>query len=334
MRKLSIHTCLLLLVAISASADITFLSDRDGNRSIYVMNDDGSDVRRLTDTPFRVGSPTWSPDGRQIAFMMDLETDPKKWQQYDVFVMNADGSRQRNLTEHPALDGLPSWSPDGKYIAFISGRAAHATSEIFVMELATRNVRKITNIEYATSVSWSPDGKAFAYEFITPGAGRHIYIMDVNGRRERPLLRRPRQAAFGGTLLSFDPQWSPDGKRILYKESEFVAGKGRVANTILIVHTDTRHIKVLDTPRKWKIDAVCWADDGDAILFAAVPNGLVNKTNIFNIYKYRLSNGQITNLTEHPSDNWEMDWTPQNSRSVSARAKITTQWASIKTDGI
>ena len=114
--------------------------------SIYVMNDDGSDIRRLTDTPFRVGSPTWSPDGKQIAFMMDIETDPKKWQQYDVFVMNADGSRQRNLTEHPALDGLPSWSPDGKQIAFISERAGPATSEIFVMELASRNVQKLTDM--------------------------------------------------------------------------------------------------------------------------------------------------------------------------------------------
>jgi TolB protein len=334
MRKLSIHICLLLLVAISAFADITFLSDRDGNRSIYVMNDDGSDVRRLTDTPFKMSNPTWSPDGRQIAFMMDIETDPQKWQQYDVFVMNADGSRQRNLTEHPALDGLPSWSPDGKYIAFISGRAAHATSEIFVMELASRNVEKITKLAYVTSVSWSPDGKAFAYEFITPGAGRHIYIMDANGRRERPLLRRPRHGVFGGTLLSFDPQWSPDGKHILYTESEFAPGKGRVANSILIVNTNTRHIEVLDTPKKWRIEGACWADNGDAILFAAVRNGLVNKSNIFNIYKYQLSNGQITNLTEHPSDNWGMDWTPQNSRSVSARTKITTQWASIKTDGI
>ena len=126
-------------------ADILFTSDRDGKTDIYVSNDDGSGVRRLTDTPFPVGSPKWSPDGSQIAFMMDIETDPKKWQQYDVFIMNADGSQQRNLTEHPQLDGFPAFSPDGKYLVFDSSRGTDAILGIYVMELATRNVRKLTN---------------------------------------------------------------------------------------------------------------------------------------------------------------------------------------------
>ncbi len=329
MSKLLIHTCLFLLVAISALADITFLSDRDGKRNIYVMNDDGSNVRRLTDTPLSVGSPRWSPDGRQVAFMMDLHTtQPNKWQQYDVFVMNADGTQQRNLTQHPKQDGFPCWSPDGKYLVF--ERAGHATLEIFVIELATRKIRQLTDLGSASSPSWSPDGKEIAYEFARAGEGTHIYIMDADGRNNHPLIRQPRRGAFGGTILSCEPHWSPDGQRILYKESEFAAGKGRVANSILIVNKRTRHLKVLDTPRNWKIDAVCWADDGDAVLFAAVPNGLVNKSGIFKIYKYRLSNGRITNLTDHPSDNWSMDWTPHNSLSVSAAAKLGTLWGEIK----
>ena len=329
MQKLWIHTYLLLLVVIPISADITFVSDRDGKTNIYVMNDDGSDVRRLTDTPLRVGSPRWSPDGRQIAFMMDLHTtQPNKWQQYDVFIMNADGTQQRNLTQHPKQDGFPCWLPDGKYLVF--KRAEHTTLEIFVIELATRKIRQLTDLGSASSPSWSPDGKEIAYEFARAGEGTHIYIMDADGRNNRPLIRQPRRGAFGGTILSFDPHWSPDGQQIVYNESEFAAGKGRVANSILIVNKRTRDLKVLDTPRNWKIDAVCWADDGDAVLFAAVPNGLVNKSGIFKIYKYRLSNGRITNLTDHPSDNWSMDWTPHNSLSVSAAVKLSTLWAQIK----
>ena len=333
MWKFWIHTCLFCFVAIPALADITFLSDRDGKRNIYVMNDDGSNVRRITDTPFNVRGPKWSPDGRQIAFMMDLHTrEPNKWQQYDVFVMNADGTRQQNLTEHPKQDGSPSWSPDGKYLVFVSGRAGHATLEIFVMEIATRKVRQLTDLGFASSPNWSPDGKEIAYEFVRAGEGRHIYIMDADGQNNHPLLRQPRRGAFGGTILSFDPRWSPDGQHILYQESELAAGKGRVANAILIVHKDTRHLQVLNTPANWKIDAVCWVDAGNAVLFAAVPNGLVNKSSVFKIYKYRLSDGQITNLTDHPSDNWGMDWTPHQALPVSAAAKLTTQWAEIKVE--
>ena len=329
MQKLWIHTYLLLLVVIPISADITFVSDRDGKTNIYVMNDDGSDVRRLTDTPLSVGSPRWSPDGRRIAFMMDLHTtQPNKWQQYDVFVMNADGTQQRNLTQHPKQDGFPCWSPDGKYLVF--ERAGHTTLETFVMEIATRKVRKLTDLGFASSPSWSPDGKEIAYEFARAGEGTHIYIMDADGRNNHPLIRQPRRGAFGGTILSCEPRWSPDGQQIVYNESEFAPGKGRVANSILIVDKDTRHLKVLNIPNKWRIEGACWVDDGDAVLFTAIPNGLVHKSGTFNIYKYRLSNGRITNFTDHPSDNWSMDWTPHNSLSVSAAAKLSTLWAQIK----
>lgn len=78
----------------------------------------------------------------------------------------------------------------------------------------------------------------------------------------------------------------------------------------------------------------CRADDGDAVLFTAIPNGLVHKSGTFDIYKYHLRNGQITPLINHPSHNYVMHWTPHNSLSVSTRERITTQWADIKTDGI
>ena len=334
MRKILICVSLCLIIPSVAMADILFTSDRDGKTDIYVSNDDGSGVRRLTDTPFPVGSPKWSPDGRQIAFMMDIETDPKKWQQYDIFIMNADGSQQRNLTEHPQQDGFPAFSPDGKYIVFDSSRSADTILGIFIMEIATRKVRKLTNDAFASSPNWSPDGQQIVYEFVRRGEGRQIYIMDTDGRGERPLLRRPPQAGFGGVLLNYDPRWSPDGQRVLYTDTELAPGKGRVANSILIVDKDTQHIDVLETPQTWRIEGACWADDGDAVFFTAMPNGLVDTSSTFNIYKYHLRHGHITPVINHPSQNSVMHWTPQNSRSVSALTKITTQWARIKTDGI
>ena len=204
MLKFLILLSLFLCASIHTAADIAFLSDRDGKANIYVMNDDGSNVRRLTDTPLSVGSPRWSPDGSQIAFMMDLHTtQPNKWQQYDVFVMNADGTQQRNLTQHPKQDGFPCWSPDGKYLVF--ERAGHTTLEIFVMELETRKIWQLTDLGSASSPSWSPDGKEIAYEFARAGEGTHIYIMDADGRNNHPLIRRPRRGAFGGTILSCEP---------------------------------------------------------------------------------------------------------------------------------
>lgn len=337
MLKFLILLSLFLCASIHTAADIAFLSDRDGKTNIYVMNDDGSNVRRLTDTPMTVGSPNWSPDGQQIAFIMDLNSaepgNPQGLQQqFDIFVINADGTRQMNLTQHPAQDFLGSWSPNGKYLVFDSGRAGHAgdvSLEIHVMEVATHKVWQLTNFEFASDPKWSPDGTQIVYESVKRGEGRHIHIMDADGTNPRPLLRQPRKGFGGRVVGSYFPSWSPDGQYILYNEIAPVTN-GRFAASILIVNKDTRHVKGLDTPKNWKIHKVCWADGGSAVLFAAAPNGMVNKSKVFKIYKYRLSDGKITNLTDHPSDNWSMDWTPHNSLSVSAAAKLSTLWAQIK----
>ena len=325
---------LLLLMVPLAEADIVFNSDRDGVPNIYVMNDDGSDVRKVTDnTPFAPGGPIWSPDGTQIAYDADLHwADPDKHQQLDVFLMKADGTRHQNLTEHPAIDVVEDWAPDGKHLLFTSNRSGNIA--IYVMEIASRKVWQLTNDpgdNFAAAPAWSPDGKKIAYEYSKGAQGRYIYIMTADGRNPRPLLRKPRRGVFGGIIISGSPAWSPDGEHIVYAEMEYIAGRGRVANAVIIVNVHTRHLKVLDIPARWRIDAVCWMDGGSAVLFDAVPDGLADLgQRDFNIFRYRLGTGQLTNLTEHPSDNWGMDWTPHHSLSVAAVDKLATQWGHLK----
>ncbi len=325
MWKLWLVTSFFVIVSTFAVADIVFLSDRDGRSNVYVMQDDGSAIRQLTNTPFSKGDLAWAPDGRQITYAPDLHSaDHRQRQQVDIFLLNADGTGERNLTQHPALDAGASWSPDGKLLAFTSTRGEGW--ELYMMEIATRKVQQLTRLGFAVDPDWSPDGKHIAFEREGP-RGRHIYTMNADGRNVRPLLRRPRQGQFGNSVIvSSFASWSPDGKYILYSEQEYVPNRW-VADSILVVNKETRHPKVLDTPQGWKINTVCWADDGDAVLFAGVPKGFGN---IYKIYKYRLSNGQLTNLTPHPSDNWGMDWTPYNSLAVSAREKLTTLWARLK----
>jgi Tol biopolymer transport system component len=93
------------------------------------MNADGSGLRRLTRNPAVDADPTWSPDGRRIAF------ESKRGGNFDIYVMNADGSGQRRLTQS---GGDPAWSPDGRRIAFVGD------SGIYVMHADGSGLRSLT----------------------------------------------------------------------------------------------------------------------------------------------------------------------------------------------
>src|SRR5205814_2334939 len=92
----------------------------DGNFEIYVMHADGSAPTRLTSSPGADVQPTWSPDGRQIAFTSHRDGNAQ------IYVMNADGSGQTRLTNTPGDNRDPSWSPEyGTSSAFaVAGPAA------------------------------------------------------------------------------------------------------------------------------------------------------------------------------------------------------------------
>jgi TolB protein len=100
------------------------------NYEIYVMNVDGSGLRRLTNSPGPDGWPAWSPDGEQIAFSSTRDdcghSSAKSCKRsgdigpfHTLYVMDADGSNERRLTDRFAQ--FATWSPDGKYILFSPG---------------------------------------------------------------------------------------------------------------------------------------------------------------------------------------------------------------------
>jgi Tol biopolymer transport system component len=128
---------------------IAFVSNRDGNDEIYVMNADGSNQRRLTDTPSSDSEPNWSPDGKYIAF------DSNRDGNTEIYVMNADGSNQRRLTNDTIDNFQPDWSPDGKNIAFVSNRDGNR--EIYVMNADGSNQTRLTNNTVSDyDPVWSP----------------------------------------------------------------------------------------------------------------------------------------------------------------------------------
>ena len=321
--------CLLLLLPSVASAKIVFKSlHRGRGYDIYVMEDDGSNVQRLTFSPHSDTAPTWSPDGKHIVFSRNVSLDRKR-QQYNLFLINQDGSNEQRLTDHPALkghnalDGGCTWASDGRRIAFSSNRSGD--SEIHIIDIVTRKIRQLTRVGWATSPSWSPDGKNIAYEHVPPQGGtRTIYVMSANGKRTHPLIPSDDRSRY-------DPSWSPDSKSVLYFET-LPGVKGRFSRQVVIQKYNpntgrggTR--QVLDIPKGWLVNSPCWMDNGRQVLITAKDLDAPNPQ--FDIYRYDLSSGVITNLTNSPADDYSPHWISDNVLSVTPLGK-KTQWGALK----
>jgi Tol biopolymer transport system component len=123
---------------------IAFASARSGQRQLYVMGRDGSNLRQLTSLPDMGGRSTWSPDGRRLAFYAGPPED------HNIFVINADGTGLVQLTNEGDNLG-PSWSPDGQWIAFTSFRDGN--NEIYVMHPDGTSVTRLTT---SPTSDWQP----------------------------------------------------------------------------------------------------------------------------------------------------------------------------------
>src|SRR5262249_15430615 len=107
--------------------EIVFHSNRDGNYNIYVVNGDGTGIRRVTNSPLLDQWPDWSPNGKQIVFRRGSPGS-------DLYVVDADGEEQNlvRLTSSPTvLNQMATWSPNGQQMAFMSFRDGYCS--VFLM---------------------------------------------------------------------------------------------------------------------------------------------------------------------------------------------------------
>jgi Tol biopolymer transport system component len=116
---------------------IAFTSNRDGNQEIYLMRNDGSEIKNITNHQANDFLPGVSPDGTRISFTSNRDGNQ------EIYIINLDGSSPVNLTRNPSEDYYSTWSPDNAWIAFTSNR--NGNQEIYIIRDDLTNLFNLTN---------------------------------------------------------------------------------------------------------------------------------------------------------------------------------------------
>jgi dipeptidyl aminopeptidase/acylaminoacyl peptidase len=232
-----------------------------------------------------------SPDGQFAAYVVSRVDADEEKEYYAIWLVNLETCEARQLTSGTAVDANPQWSPDGKRIAFQSTRGEK--QQIYIIPIDGGEAQQLTHFKQGIGggIAWSPDGQQIAFtavpieeprDFSKPyRVTRHTYRFNEMEYLDNVVQSIYVIPAAGGeprritqdNWMNNGPQWSPDGKSLLYLASMAPDSHRALMPRIRIV--DLVDGNVRDVTGDWgDVFTAAWLPDGQHIAFMGQPRGL------------------------------------------------------------
>jgi Tol biopolymer transport system component/Zn-dependent M28 family amino/carboxypeptidase len=187
--------------------DQTFLMD------LYIMNADGTNVKRLTTERGYDGGPFFSPDGKRICWR---HFDDKNEMVAEIWTMNIDGSDKKQLTRMNCMSWAPFYHPSGKYLVFNTNKHGLGNFELYLVDVdgSIPPIRVTDNDGFDALASFSPDGKKITWTSNRAKKQSQLFTADWNheaalnaiGAAKTDVVQKPKQAGNVATAAAYRPE--------------------------------------------------------------------------------------------------------------------------------
>ncbi|MGE0007542.1 MAG: Tol-Pal system beta propeller repeat protein TolB [Parvibaculaceae bacterium] len=212
-------------------------------KRLSIMDQDGANVRAISDGKQIVLTPRFSPNSLEITYMSFGSGTPR------VYLYNIETGQREIVGEFPNMSFAPRFSPDGQRV--IMSLQEQGNSNIFVLDLRSRQTQQLTDVPAInTAPSFSPDGSQVVFESDRDGA-QQIYVMNADGSNQHRI-------SFGNGRYA-TPVWSPDGRYIAFTKQ----ANGRFA--IGVMNPDGNGERILT--EGFHNEGPTWAPNSRVIMF-------------------------------------------------------------------